>query len=149
VRTPLEDPAVSVPPATVEECEALSALPTGPCGGIGFAVDVDGVVRHTTGSGRLRWAVHPDGSVALEVHRPSGLVLSAWAPPGAAELRVVFENQHGGPQRIPASARDGAAIVVHRGEIHERHCEALLDALHAIGATSRDRIGYVPDGVEE
>jgi hypothetical protein len=44
--------------------------------------DGDGkpVVVHVTGTGRLRWAVHPDGSVGLEVHRPApvGVVITAW-----------------------------------------------------------------------
>lgn len=57
----------SIPPKTIEEALALSALPAGPIGGLGFALD------HLSGSGRLGWSVDPrTGAVDVTVYRPGG-----------------------------------------------------------------------------
>lgn len=73
----------SIPPRTVEEAEALSALPSGPIGGLGFSFD------HVTASGRLRWSVDPrTGAVDITVFRPGArpcLVLSI-----SGDLRTVI-----------------------------------------------------------
>ena len=55
----------SVPPRTAEEAEALSALPSGPIGGVEFSLN------HVTGTGRLGWSVDPlTGAVDVTVYRP-------------------------------------------------------------------------------
>lgn len=57
----------SVPPRTVEEAEALAALPSGPIGGLGFSFN------HLSGSGRLGWDVNPlTGAIDVTVYRPGG-----------------------------------------------------------------------------
>lgn len=54
-----------IPPRTVEEAEALSALPSGPLGGVEFSL------THMTGTGRLGWKVDPrTGAVDITVYRP-------------------------------------------------------------------------------
>lgn len=40
-------------------------------------VGVDGVIHHTTGTGRLEWSIFPDGDVEIVVNRPQGHVLGA------------------------------------------------------------------------
>lgn len=60
---PLEEG--SIPPRTVEEAEALSALPSGPLGGVEFSLN------HVTGTGRLGWSVDPrTGAVDIIIYRP-------------------------------------------------------------------------------
>lgn len=55
----------SVPPKTIEEAKALSALPAGPIGGIEFSFE------HRTQSGRLGWSVDPrTGAIEITVYRP-------------------------------------------------------------------------------
>jgi hypothetical protein len=40
----------------------------------------DGVVRHTTGSGRCRWEVSPEGEVVITISRPEGDILRLTVP---------------------------------------------------------------------
>lgn len=55
----------AIPPRTVEEAEALSALPSGPIAGLNFSLN------HVTGTGRLGWEVDPrTGAVDITVYRP-------------------------------------------------------------------------------
>lgn len=55
-----------LPPQTEEEARALSALPSGPVGGVAFDL------AHVTGTGRLQWIVDAAGRVQVYVYRPDG-----------------------------------------------------------------------------
>lgn len=101
---------------------------------LGPTEDADGVVRHTTTTGRIRWAIHPDGAFEVWVARPVpgkerrcapgvdvlyariGPEEVAW--PGGWELRA-----HGRP--VDASWMPDPALPA----ICTRHVNALLDVL--------------------
>lgn len=68
------------------------------------------VVIHETGTGRLRWTVHPDGSVAAEVHRPH-----------VGSVLVAFFGADG-----------GACHVQQTGPAELRHFAALGKVTHAL-----------------
>jgi len=55
------------------------------------AVNGAGVIHHTTGTGRLRWEVYPDGYTRLTVSRPSGDILCASVDTGDA-VEVLWTN---------------------------------------------------------
>lgn len=85
---------------------AAERLGSGLIGGIVAPSQHDGVIRHTTGSGRLTWTVDRDGVVTLLVDRPSGPVLLVRI---GAEIDVRDLGRYGG-----------------------RHVEALRPALYAL-----------------
>jgi len=76
------------------------------------------LVRHRTGSGsgRLEWAVEPDGTVTLTVHRP----------PGIADGSVLMAGV--GPEGSVGAWATGA------GPWAVRHVDALRDALYCVAA---------------
>jgi hypothetical protein len=117
-------------PRTEEEALALSALPSGPIGGIGFTPGLP--YRHTTGSGRLRWECGYGGTL-LVVSRPDGDVLSAWIPRGTPEgttLRAVFDTPHkrGEARRLA----NKLGVVIH-APVGGRHVWTMADALRGLG----------------
>lgn len=72
----------------------------------------DGVVVHNTATGRLHWRVLVDGTVRLEVYRPTGIVLGVdiWKSVGAGWVAV--------PTRY--------------GDFEDRHIDAVMTAACAI-----------------
>jgi len=72
--------------------------------------DEQGMVVHTTGTGRLSWEIFPCGTVQLFVCRPAGKVLGVSVTPD---------------EKIEAWAFDDALYA-------ERHIRALLPALEAL-----------------
>lgn len=81
-----------IPPRTEEEALALSALPSGIIGGIGFDLG------HVTGTGRLGWEVHPrTGAVEVTVYRPGNRVCLRLAISG--DLRRVIVDVGPAPCR--------------------------------------------------
>lgn len=100
----------------------------------------DDYVRHTTGTGRLSWAVAPGGEAVIELHRPA--------------LGVVAEVQL---HRAPGLGWRVAVDVRQPEEFYLRHLWALDDALRGLADPRRlglDGYGWalaqlaphVPDG---
>jgi hypothetical protein len=88
--------------------------------GISAPFIADGVIHHTTGTGRLRWQIYEDGHTVLWVSRPSGDVLQAsmW-PNGSLSDATAIEGSGGfGPRHlgvlldaINAASHQGATLV--------------------------------------
>ncbi|HWQ28442.1 MAG TPA: hypothetical protein VNN12_05415 [Dehalococcoidia bacterium] len=74
-------------------------------------VDDDGVIRHTSGTGRVSWVVAPDGRVEFRVNRPSGTVLVLDAPTDVA-------------------ARASVSVL---GTYYARHYREIERAIRALG----------------
>lgn len=101
-----------IPPRTVEEARALSAIP----GRHGFP-KIGFNLFHVTGTGRVAWQVHPrTGAVAIQVYRPSGRCLAAWISEDLSRVDIEV-----GPQMA-----------------HSRHVEALNKCLWALGVDEID-----------
>lgn len=97
----------SIPPRTVEEAEALSALPSGPIAGLTFSLN------HVTVTGRLGWKVDPrTGAVDITVYRPGERPCLSLQIDG--DLRRVVVDVGPAPCRV-------------------RHVEAANGALAALG----------------
>lgn len=78
--------------------EIVGRLESAQFGGIVGPVEEDGVVTHTTGTGRTRWEVFEDGHVLIQINRPSGMVFEAVVSP-EGEITVLdilgdFEARH-------------------------------------------------------
>lgn len=94
-------------------------------------VDDAGTVHHTTGSGRLRWEVEPDGYVRLWVSRPGEPTseTTGWGDhvrPGVDVLcaGVGAPGPDGQPDHVSISYVDGV--------FHERHLAILANAVDAV-----------------
>lgn len=76
--------------------------------------ETDLIVRHTTGTGRLRWAVWYDGRVDFEICRPGGAVVvsgTVTSPTTDGERDVVI-NDHGAYRRHFRAAAECVSAVV-------------------------------------
>jgi|GEM_PF-4085071 len=106
------------------------------------AVDHHGgtaTLEHTTGTGRLRWAVWTDGSVRFTVYRPAGAVPGAFHRPEDDQGYWVFEAVLGpaSPQGPPLNGSWGEypqrkVWVRSREGAYSRHWYALADAIRAV-----------------
>lgn len=63
-------PSVAAIHERVTLAHARELYTYGPAGCTGLWQSAEGVLRHRTASGRLTWAVHPDGHTVLTVWRP-------------------------------------------------------------------------------
>jgi len=84
--------------------------------GISAPSIVNGVIHHTTGTGRLRWQVYEDGHTVLWVSRPSGDVLQAsmW-PNGSLSDATAIEGSEGFGPRHLGVLLDAISVASHRG----------------------------------
>lgn len=87
----------------------------------GPTVDASGVVRHTTGSGSLTWAVTRDGSVEIGSRVAPELEVDIWRAAGNAIVASGYV-----PEDVATSdlRRDAAGYPLPRGPMGERN-EAL------------------------
>jgi hypothetical protein len=132
---------LSVSVETIRALAKLDGCPTQP-GILAPEVDAEGRVHHVTGSGRLRWFVHPDGAVRFEVTRPHpdltalrrSLTEPEWRLPTDAERELEARLADQPVAVLRASVRDE---VVHveavPGGFFARHVDALAGALRALG----------------
>lgn len=84
----------------------------------------DGVIRHASGTGRLRWEIGPT-ETRIEIWRPVGPVLFATVGHGSSEVKIWTQT----PTRKQ------------RVEIWERHRDVLAEAVGAIAPTSEFSTG--------
>jgi hypothetical protein len=89
----------------------------------------DGHFAHETGSGRLRWDIHPDGNVRLEIWRPGRLSATltaevSWPP--------LLEERTWEPEGPAIPDREPLVLLSQWGDAHSRHLTALMEAIRAI-----------------
>lgn len=89
------------------EAVVLATDDPGPCGWgiVAPSVDDEGLVRHSTGTGRLDWAVCSDGSVDAHVCRPAGpcIRVCAWVDEDAGHVLVTTTRTN--KRRVPIETR--------------------------------------------
>lgn len=87
----------------------------------------DGRTVHTTGTGRLRWAIDADGVVEIEISRPTGVVLHAIINIGETEEAItVFDDFY--PRHLVALA-DAIRAARHAQAVAE--CEVKAEENNA------------------
>lgn len=86
-------------------------------GGVDYAVGPDGVLRHTTCTGRTSWEVEPDGAVTIWRHQPLG-------------------DTYGDPEAHPvawATVSPDGAVMIEPGPGDIRDMRRISECLRALG----------------